>query len=115
MGKTTLYSLFDKYQNKTDFIQRYIFPGGMLPSPKYLQQIAIENKLSISIKNKMADSYHKTLELWRKNFNQKWSIIETLGYSDEFKRMWNFYLSYCSGGFKARTIDVYQIDFEKNC
>ena len=61
----------------------------------------------------MADSYHQTLEAWRENFNTKWSAIKNLGYSDEFKRMWNFYLSYCSGGFKAKTIDVYQIDFSK--
>jgi cyclopropane-fatty-acyl-phospholipid synthase len=85
----------------------------MLPSPQKLQQIARENKLGYLVKNQMADSYHQTLELWRKNFNEKWQKIKNLGYSDEFKRMWNFYLSYCSGGFKAKTIDVYQIDFIK--
>ena len=105
---------FERYAEKIDFIQKYIFPGGMLPSPKKLQQIAQENKLGYFVKNQMADSYHQTLELWRKNFNKKWQRIKNLGYSDEFKRMWNFYLSYCSGGFKAKTIDVYQIDFTKN-
>ena len=105
---------FERYAEKIDFIQKYIFPGGMLPSPQKLQQIAQENKLGYFVKNKMADSYHQTLELWRKNFNKKWQRIKNLGYSDEFKRMWNFYLSYCSGGFKAKTIDVYQIDFTKN-
>jgi len=104
---------FERYAKKVDFIQKYIFPGGMLPSPSSLEKIAKENKLGFSIKNQMADSYHQTLELWRKNFNQKWNKIKILGYSDEFKRMWNFYLSYCSGGFKAKTIDVYQIDFSK--
>jgi cyclopropane-fatty-acyl-phospholipid synthase len=49
--------------------------------------------------------------MWRNNFNNKWDKIKNLGYSEDFKRMWNFYLSYCSGGFKAKTIDVYQIDF----
>ncbi len=105
---------FERYAKKIDFIQKYIFPGGMLPSPQKLQQIARENKLGYLVKNEMADSYHQTLELWRKNFNEKWQKIKNLGYSDEFKRMWNFYLSYCSGGFKAKTIDVYQIDFTKN-
>ncbi len=105
---------FERYAKKIDFIQKYIFPGGMLPSPQKLQQIAQENKLGYFVKNQMADSYHQTLELWRKNFNKKWQRIKNLGYSDEFKRMWNFYLSYCSGGFKAKTIDVYQIDFTKN-
>ena len=104
---------FERYAQKIDFIQKYIFPGGMLPSPQKLQQIARENKLGYFVKNQMADSYHQTLELWRTNFNQKWQKIKNLGYSDEFKRMWNFYLSYCSGGFKAKTIDVYQIDFTK--
>ena len=105
---------FERYAKKIDFIQKYIFPGGMLPSPQKLQQIARENKLGYLVKNQMADSYHQTLELWRKNFNEKWQKIKNLGYSDEFKRLWNFYLSYCSGGFKAKTIDVYQIDFTKN-
>ena len=104
---------FERYAKKIDFIQKYIFPGGMLPSPQKLKQIAQENKLGFLVKNQMADSYHQTLELWRTNFNQKWQEIKNLGYSDEFKRMWNFYLSYCSGGFKAKTIDVYQIDFIK--
>ena len=104
---------FDRYVKKIDFIQKYIFPGGMLPSPSTLEKIAEKNKFNFSIKNQMADSYYQTLEVWRDNFNKKWFEIKNLGYSDEFKRMWNFYLSYCSGGFKAKTIDVYQIDFSK--
>ena len=106
--------LFEKYSQKIDFIQKYIFPGGMLPTVKTLENIAIEKKLDFFVKNQMADSYHKTLEMWRQNFNHKWDKIKNLGYSNEFKRMWNFYLSYCSGGFKAKTIDVFQIDFTKN-
>ena len=105
--------LFEKYSQKIDFIQKYIFPGGMLPTVKTLENIAIEKKLDFFIKNQMADSYHQTLEMWRQNFNHKWETIKHLGYSNEFKRMWNFYLSYCSGGFKAKTIDVFQIDFTK--
>ena len=106
--------LFDKYSQKIDFIQKYIFPGGMLPTVKTLENIAYEKKFDFLIKNQMADSYYQTLEMWRQNFNHKWDKIKNLGYSNEFKRMWNFYLSYCSGGFKAKTIDVFQIDFTKN-
>ena len=106
--------LFEKYSQKIDFIQKYIFPGGMLPTVKTLENIAIEKKLDFFVKNQMADSYYQTLEIWRQNFNHKWDKIKNLGYSNEFKRMWNFYLSYCSGGFKAKTIDVFQIDFTKN-
>ena len=105
--------LFEKYARKIDFIQKYIFPGGMLPTVKTLENIATKNNLNFFVKNQMADSYHQTLEIWRQNFNLKWDKIKNLGYSDEFKRMWNFYLSYCSGGFKAKTIDVFQIDFIK--
>ena len=105
--------LFEKYSKKIDFIQKYIFPGGMLPTVKKLENIANQKKFTFLVKNQMADSYHQTLEMWRHNFNQKWDIIKSMGYSDDFKRMWNFYLSYCSGGFKAKTIDVFQIDFVK--
>ena len=104
---------FDQYSKKIDFIQKYIFPGGMLPTINSLKTIAQQKKLEFSIKNQMADSYHQTLEVWRENFNLQWNKIKNLGYSEEFKRMWNFYLSYCSGGFKAKTIDVFQIDFRK--
>ncbi len=104
---------FDQYSKKIDFIQKYIFPGGMLPTINSLKTIAQQKKLDFLIKNQMADSYHQTLEVWRENFNLQWNKIKNLGYSEEFKRMWNFYLSYCSGGFKAKTIDVFQIDFRK--
>ena len=60
----------------------------------------------------MADSYHQTLEAWRENFNTKWSAIKNLGYSDEFKRMWNFYLSYCEAGFKSKNIDLIQFSLQ---
>ena len=105
--------LFEKYSRKIDFIQKYIFPGGMLPTVEKLENIANQKKFTFLVKNQMADSYHQTLEMWRYNFNNKWDVIKKMGYNDDFKRMWNFYLSYCSGGFKAKTIDVFQIDFVK--
>lgn len=101
------------YRRGVDFIQKYIFPGGMLPTVEKLENIANQKKFTFLVKNQMADSYHQTLEMWRYNFNNKWDVIKKMGYNDDFKRMWNFYLSYCSGGFKAKTIDVFQIDFVK--
>ena len=85
----------------------------MLPSPSTLEKIAEKNKFNFSIKNQMADSYHQTLEVWRDNFNKKWFQIKNLGYSDEFKRMWNFYLSYCEAGFKSKNIDLIQFALQK--
>ena len=105
---------FKSYVKKIDFIQKYIFPGGMLPSVEELSKIAKKSDFEFNIKRKMADSYSKTLKIWSDNFNNKWQILKNLGFNEEFNRMWNFYLSYCYGGFKAKTIDVCQIDFKKN-
>ncbi len=105
---------FKNYANKIDFIQKYIFPGGMLPSINELDKIAKNLNFKFNLNRKMADSYSKTLLIWSDNFNKKWNNLKTLGFTDEFKRTWNFYLSYCYGGFKAKTIDVCQIDFTKS-
>jgi cyclopropane-fatty-acyl-phospholipid synthase len=86
----------------------------MLPSVEELSKIAKKSDFEFNIKRKMADSYSKTLKIWSNNFNNKWQILKNLGFNEEFNRMWNFYLSYCYGGFKAKTIDVCQIDFKKN-
>ena len=105
---------FYKYINKIDFIQKYIFPGGMLPSIHELDKIAKNLNFKFKLNRKMADSYSKTLLIWSDNFNEKWNNLKKLGFNEEFKRTWNFYLSYCYGGFKAKTIDVCQIDFTKS-
>ncbi|MDG2007714.1 MAG: cyclopropane-fatty-acyl-phospholipid synthase [Alphaproteobacteria bacterium] len=105
---------FKNYIKKIDFIQKYIFPGGMLPCMNELDKIAKNLNFTFKLNRKMADSYSKTLLIWSQNFNKKWTNLNSLGFPDEFKRTWNFYLSYCYGGFKAKTIDVYQIDFTKS-
>ncbi|MDA7572987.1 cyclopropane-fatty-acyl-phospholipid synthase family protein [Candidatus Pelagibacter sp.] len=101
-------SLFDRYKNKQDFIQKYIFPGGFLPSKNQLQNYVNINGLKINEYNSYANHYADTLIIWRKIFNKKWDKIMDQGFDLTFKRMWQFYLSYCEAGFKSKNIDLIQ-------
>ena len=101
-------SLFDRYKNKQDFIQKYIFPGGFLPSKKNLYQCADDNGLQFNEYNSYAKHYSDTLIIWRKEFNKKWDLIKKQGFDLNFKKMWEFYLSYCEAGFKSKNIDLVQ-------
>ena len=101
-------SLFDRYKNKQDFIQKYIFPGGFLPSKKRLYQCADDNGLQFNEYNSYAKHYSDTLIIWRKEFNKKWDLIKKQGFDLNFKKMWEFYLSYCEAGFKSKNIDLIQ-------
>ena len=101
-------SLFDRYKNKQDFIQKYIFPGGFLPSKKSLYKYANDNGLKFSGYNSYAKDYSDTLIIWRKEFNKKWDLIKNQGFDLNFKKMWEFYLSYCEAGFKSKNIDLIQ-------
>ena len=101
-------SLFDRYKNKQDFIQKYIFPGGFLPSKKSLYKYANDNGLKFSGYNSYAKHYSDTLIIWRKEFNKKWDLIKNQGFDLNFKKMWEFYLSYCEAGFKSKNIDLIQ-------
>ena len=76
-----------------------IFPGGFLPSKKLLEKIADTKQLQIEVLGDFNQSYVKTLSMWREKFNKKWPRIKSLGYDDRFKRIWNYYLSYCEAGF----------------
>ncbi len=100
--------LSNRYKNKQDFIQKYIFPGGFLPSKKELKNYADINNLKFIEYNSYADHYADTLIFWRKRFNNEWSKIKEQGFDLNFKRMWQFYLSYCEAGFKSRNIDLIQ-------
>lgn len=97
---------FGNYRKETDFIQRYIFPGGFLPSPAALGLAVRRNGLTLQRSQFFGQSYAKTCALWNKSFQHAWPEIEALGYSKNFKRMWEYYLSYCEAGFKAGCIDV---------
>ena len=101
-------SLFDRYKNKQDFIQKYIFPGGFLPSKKSLYQCADDSGLQFNEYNSYAKHYSDTLIIWRKEFNKKWDLIKKQGFDLNFKKMWEFYLSYCEAGFKSKNIDLIQ-------
>lgn len=97
---------FEDYRRGADFIQKYIFPGGMLPSPKVLRATISAAGLFLQSATTFGDSYARTLRMWREEFLANWDAIENLGYSKKFKRMWEYYLCYCEAGFRLGTIDV---------
>jgi len=107
-GITIRDDLFDRYRTSEDFIQKYIFPGGFLPSMLFMKNLIKKNKLNLLKINSYPDDYAKTLNVWRENFFKTWSNITPLGFDETFKRMWEFYLSYCEAGFKARNINLIQ-------
>jgi cyclopropane-fatty-acyl-phospholipid synthase len=97
---------YEGYRNTADFIQKYIFPGGMLPSPEKLDLHIEQAGLKKTGQLNFGASYARTLELWRKEFLRNWDAIEKLGYTTKFRRMWEYYLCYCEAGFRRNTIDV---------
>ncbi|SJL83310.1 SAM-dependent methyltransferase [Vibrio palustris] len=98
---------FDYYGRNVDFIQKYIFPGGFLPSVTVLANAATQNTdFVIRDLHDFGDDYGKTLREWRKRFEAQLPRVKTLGYDERFIRLWRFYFCYCEGGFKARSISV---------
>ena len=108
-GITIRDDLFDRYKRSEDFIQKYIFPGGFLPSVNLMKTLIKKNKLNLIKVNSYPDDYAKTLANWRINFFNAWNNITPLGFDETFKRMWEFYLSYCEAGFKSKNINLIQI------
>jgi cyclopropane-fatty-acyl-phospholipid synthase len=107
-GITIRDDLFDRYRSSEDFIQKYIFPGGFLPSIDFMKHLINKNQLNLLKINSYPDDYAKTLNTWKENFFKTWDNIYPLGFDETFKRMWEFYLSYCEAGFKARNINLIQ-------
>ena len=105
-------NLFDRYKNKQDFIQKYIFPGGFLPNKDNINKYVSDNGLTINSYISYADHYANTLALWREEFKNKWDLIKNQGFDLTFKRMWEFYLSYCEAGFKSKNIDLIQFSLQ---
>ena len=105
-------NLFDRYKNKKDFIQKYIFPGGFLPNKNNINKYVSDNGLTISSYISYADHYANTLAIWREEFKNKWDLIKNQGFDLTFKRMWEFYLSYCEAGFKSKNIDLIQFSLQ---
>ncbi len=107
-------SRFGDYRKSADFIQRYIFPGGMLPSVDALKREFSQAKLHLAETELFGDSYAKTLSLWRGRFLEAWKNIEPLGFDERFRRTWEMYLAYCEGGFRASAINVGQFKLMKS-
>ncbi len=101
--------LFPSYRKSVDFIQKYIFPGGMLPSPTRLRAEVERAGLDFTSSIEFGQSYSDTLRRWYDDFNGRWNDIQSLGFDDRFQRMWNFYLTSCAATFRAGTTDVTQI------
>jgi len=105
---------FDAYRKGVDFIQKYIFPGGMLPSPSVLRSEVEKAGLRVMKSIEFGESYSQTLRRWHDTFNDRWEDVVSLrGFDDRFRRMWNFYLTSCAAGFHAGNIDVTQITVTK--
>lgn len=100
---------FETYRKSVDFIQKYIFPGGMLPSPTALRQQAERAGLRVNGSVEFGKSYSQTLRRWYETFNARWIDISQLGFDERFRRMWNFYLTSCAGTFEGGNCDVTQI------
>ena len=106
--------LFDSYRRKADYIQRYIFPGGMLPSPAALREQMSRVGLTIGETIGFGPDYARTLRGWNERFQDAWPRIRPLGFDARFKRLWEQYLHYCAAGFEVGTIDVVQVSARRS-
>jgi cyclopropane-fatty-acyl-phospholipid synthase len=100
--------LFDQYRKSEDFIQKYIFPGGFLPSLQSIKDHTERSGLQLTAYNSYGIHYSNTLKKWRENFINSWSDISKQGFDQSFKKIWDFYFSYCEAGFKSKNIDLIQ-------
>ncbi|MGI3185069.1 class I SAM-dependent methyltransferase [Nioella aestuarii] len=101
------------YKRGVDFIQKYIFPGGMLPCPSVLRQQVDSAGLTFIGSHEFGESYSQTLRRWHETFNDRWDDVAALGFDDRFRRMWNFYLTSCAASFHSGNTDVTQISVTK--
>jgi cyclopropane-fatty-acyl-phospholipid synthase len=98
--------LFGEYRKGTDFIQQYVFPGGMLPSRLAFRAAAAKQGLVVQAEHAFGLDYARTLAEWRHAFEVKWPQIAALGFDEHFRRLWRMYLCYCEAGFLAGNVDV---------
>ena len=98
--------LFESYRKRVDFVQRYIFPGGLLPSSEALEAQIARAGLAPVESVSFGQSYSETLRRWFERFNTEWDEIARLGFDDHFRRVWNFYLASCAACFRYETTDV---------
>ena len=97
---------FERYRSKVDFIQRYVFPGGMLLTDNAISRHAGDHGMTLVHTQKFGCDYATTLRMWRQKFNAAWDDVSPLGYDEKFRRMWLYYLTYCEAGFDDGAIDV---------
>ena len=105
---------FNAYRREVDFIQRYVFPGGMLPSPQILKSLGEKFGVPVIRERIFGEDYAKTLAAWRDNFRAAWPNLTPLGFDERFRRLWEYYLAYCEAGFLSGNIDVRQVVFAKS-
>jgi cyclopropane-fatty-acyl-phospholipid synthase len=105
-------SRFESYRRRPEFIQRYIFPGGMLPTTEILEQLVSNAGLRLVSSEFFGDGYGRTLAEWHRRFQAAWPSIKPLGFDERFKRMWEYYLAYCRLGFEigALNVGLYKIE-----
>jgi len=105
---------FESYRRNPDFIQRYVFPGGMLPTVEIIAERACSAGLQVVSQEFFSDSYARTLANWHLRFKQSWSLIKPMGFDARFKRMWDYYLAYSQAGFETGVVNVglYKISHE---
>jgi cyclopropane-fatty-acyl-phospholipid synthase len=101
-------SKFERYRTGTDFIQQYIFPGGMLPSPQRFGEVAAGQGMSVEDMHHFGLDYAETLRRWHQVFDYASPQVREQGFDERFMRTWRFYLAYCEAGFRARATDVVQ-------
>ena len=104
---------FEMYRKTVDFIQKYIFPGGMLPSPSALKAEIARAGLEFTGSIEFGQSYSQTLRRWHETFNARWSEVQAMGFDDRFRRMWNMYLTSCAGAFQGGNCDVTQVTLKR--
>jgi cyclopropane-fatty-acyl-phospholipid synthase len=105
---------YAQYLQDVDFIQRYIFPGGCLPSlAAMLESAGRSTDLRLVHAEDFAPHYAETLRRWRRSFNERLDEVRRLGYPDEFIRLWTYYLCYCEAAFEERHIGILQVQFDK--
>ena len=107
-------SAFSAYRARPDFIQQYVFPGGMLPTVTHLRELFARHGLEVTDLYRFGQDYATTLKLWRERFIANWQSIRTDGFDERFYRLWEYYLAYCEAGFRVGRTDVVQIRLERS-
>ncbi len=103
---------FENYRRNPDFIQRYVFPGGMLPTMAILEELGEKANLRLAGHRAFAQDYARTLSEWCTRFWEAWPAIRPMGFDERFKRLWEFYMHYCEAGFRAENINVRQVVYQ---